>query len=214
MGRDSSARGLPCRADGFNSRARMGRDRASAPAPIVRVVSIHAPAWGATGRAARCIAACAGFNSRARMGRDAAPLCAADGKGKFQFTRPHGARRALHPRRARVAGFNSRARMGRDGGPPSRCRRSPRCFNSRARMGRDATGGVLRALARVSIHAPAWGATIRLVREVRDNAKVSIHAPAWGATQTIIQAENRDTFQFTRPHGARRPARTTCRPIR
>ncbi len=33
----------------------------------------------------------------------------------------------------------------------------------------------------VSIHAPAWGATVRLVLKEKFG-KVSIHAPAWGAT--------------------------------
>ena len=33
----------------------------------------------------------------------------------------------------------------------------------------------------VSIHAPAWGATV-YIREGMWNRKVSIHAPAWGAT--------------------------------
>ena len=36
-------------------------------------------------------------------------------------------------------------------------------------------------IAKVSIHAPAWGATLgqEIVERIRD---VSIHAPAWGAT--------------------------------
>jgi len=38
---------------------------------------------------------------------------------------------------------------------------------------------------RVSIHAPAWGATFTL-RELLDEYKVSIHAPAWGATSFAL----------------------------
>ena len=53
-------------------------------------------------------------------------------------------------------------------------------FNPRARMGRDFAG--LEAAARVSIHAPAWGATRRLDQRFD---KVSIHAPAWGATVVL-----------------------------
>ncbi len=37
-------------------------------------------------------------------------------------------------------------------------------------------------MVRVSIHAPAWGATQRLCRTAQIT-DVSIHAPAWGATQ-------------------------------
>ena len=79
--------------------------------------------------------------------------------------------------------------------------------------------------ARVSIHAPAWGAT-RPRRDVQECHAVSIHAPAWGATcatagQSIPTAGfnprarvGRDLppvslnsiyalFQSTRPRGAR-----------
>ena len=55
-------------------------------------------------------------------------------------------------------------------------------FNPRARVGRDALFFCLLLDRRdISIHAPAWGATIAnkilpLVQEI------SIHAPAWGAT--------------------------------
>ena len=51
-------------------------------------------------------------------------------------------------------------------------------------------GGDLRAQAnhaansRVSIHAPAWGATVEM-RYDREHREVSIHAPAWGATWGI-----------------------------
>ena len=44
---------------------------------------------------------------------------------------------------------------------------------------------ILRALRRagISIHAPAWGATIlKVIIEVNEIA-ISIHAPAWGATE-------------------------------
>ena len=56
------------------------------------------------------------------------------------------------------------------------------CFNPRPRMGGDATpqrwiGGD----RQVSIHAPAWGATIDSMYLV-GLTDVSIHAPAWGAT--------------------------------
>ena len=103
--------------------------------------------------------------------------------------------------------FNSRAREGRDATPP------PdflwfRCFNSRAREGRDAPSASSPACARVSIHAPARGATVSRVhlslslcfnsraREGRDavqpedadELEVSIHAPARGATSLRVQS--------------------------
>ena len=71
--------------------------------------------------------------------------------------------------------------MGRDGG--SFFVRDPnRSFNPRARVGRDdGTGMPFRRYVWVSIHAPAWGATLRYGPPLR-NMTVSIHAPAWGAT--------------------------------
>ena len=79
---------------------------------------------------------------------------------------------------------------------------------------------------RVSIHAPAWGATMGFVVKA-SGVLVSIHAPAWGATRVLLQLHwvlrrfnprarvGRDAkraglvskdswFQSTRPRGARR----------
>jgi len=65
------------------------------------------------------------------------------------------------------------------------CRTLFSSFNPRARVGRDWIRLYTELLNDpVSIHAPAWGATLRLggKEEVGD---VSIHAPAWGATQRL-----------------------------
>ena len=100
------------------------------------MISIHAPAWGATfiahiGFITRCH-----FNPRARVGRDIFIIK----KGLLVIN-----------------------------------------FNPRARVGRDETTNRLEQLCWISIHAPAWGATVGLGRD-RDYARISIHAPAWGAT--------------------------------
>ena len=78
---------------GFNPRARMGRDAGESRAYVrgrkfqstrphgarqlahylillILIVSIHAPAWGATFDETMLLANQAGFNPRARMGRD------------------------------------------------------------------------------------------------------------------------------------------------
>ena len=61
---------------------------------------------------------------------------------------------------------------------------------------------------RVSIHAPAWGATLHGDRGAL-GVLVSIHAPAWGATPSSVSGEMRTIlFQSTHPRGVRRPART------
>ena len=55
----------------FNPRARVGRDTlAAAMRDEQKSVSIHAPAWGATGNWLQIIAVSRGFNPRARVGRD------------------------------------------------------------------------------------------------------------------------------------------------
>ena len=100
----------------------------------------------------------------------------------FQSTRPHGARLASIVKSVPFT-----------------------CFNPRARMGRDVAEVDVVRVADVSIHAPAWGATLIKVspsvliprrfnpraRMGRDGSitriflqfgDVSIHAPAWGAT--------------------------------
>ena len=56
------------------------------------------------------------------------------------------------------------------------------CFNPRAREGRDAQVQVAVYLIRVSIHAPAKGATCWLLVWQPSDVSVSIHAPAKGAT--------------------------------
>jgi hypothetical protein len=66
------------------------------------------------------------------------------------------------------------------------CRRATPMFQSTPpRGGRPAFGGFEPLLHRVSIHAPAWGATIEPV-SIEELVYVSIHAPAWGATIAIL----------------------------
>jgi len=56
----------------------------------------------------------------------------------------------------------------------------------------------------VSIHAPAWGATWKMLGKDFVKGLVSIHAPAWGATKRLrIIASDSLPFQSTRPRGAR-----------
>jgi len=56
---------------GFNPRARVGRDAHRGYAHFAgNRVSIHAPAWGATGNFARGARKGRSFNPRARVGRD------------------------------------------------------------------------------------------------------------------------------------------------
>jgi len=75
-------------------------------------------------------------------------------------------------------------------------------FNPRARVGRDLSentqmfsGGSFNPRARVGRDSAA--------RRPRQTRRVSIHAPAWGATRTDCQVVTGASFQSTRPRGAR-----------
>ena len=114
MGRDSSLRPTLIIRSSFNPRARVGRDGEQARVDDDLLVSIHAPAWGATPISARRLCARYGFNPRARVGRDVA-------------------RREIHAFRhvsihAPAWGATTADALGHS---------AARCFNPRARVGRD-----------------------------------------------------------------------------
>ena len=74
--------------------------------------------------------------------------------------------------------------------------------STRPRGARHAGADARAGGGRVSIHAPAWGATGGHADTLRQG-QVSIHAPAWGATLATIQFFQANVFQSTRPRGAR-----------
>ena len=171
---------------------------------ILKDVSTHAPAWGAThGRLQRrrrmpC------FNPRARMGRDDTFCNWIKSLPWFQPTRPHGARLPTSCPPKQRKSFNPRARMGRDGKqadqrnqgsvsthapawgatPYSRpWRLTSTSFNPRARMGRD-----LRNQFHNFCNSLCFNPRARMGRDpdgleqTHVGQWVSTHAPAWGAT--------------------------------
>ena len=76
-------------------------------------------------------------------------------------------------------------------------------FNPRTRVGCDTgASAALPPPYHVSIHAPAWGATLPMFT-LPSISKVSIHAPAWGATGLIIVYLFNQRFQSTHPRGVR-----------
>ena len=124
---------------------------------VAEEVSIHAPAWGATSRPAgprpsRC------FNSRSRMGSDLRPRRGPKGPASFNSRSRMGSDQNPFSIARRPWGFNSRSRMGSDP-PPSTASNTVQSFNSRSRMGSDPRLAQHSERVRVSIHAPAWGAT-------------------------------------------------------
>jgi len=102
----------------------------------------------------------AGFNPRARVGRDVEEYA-----GRFV-----------------IAGFNPRARVGRD---VIFTKLSCSFFVFQSTRPRGARLFLISFLClpdSVSIHAPAWGATLQDA-SASSFDEVSIHAPAWGATR-------------------------------
>ena len=172
-------------------------------------VSIHAPTWGATVLSGIFFSHISGFNPRSHMGSDAAHYRHAElslvsihaptwgativstpiGRElMFQSTLPHGER----PKVLLVF-------LGQVG------------FNPRSHMGSDVYGSPRLERVFVSIHAPTWGATLRLNHPI-DERLVSIHAPTWGATVPGHNTVVIGVFQSTLPHGERRDNRGSSTP--
>ena len=92
VGRDSRNVLIGSELCGFNPRARVGRDPDRVGHVVQIVVSIHAPAWGATTKYRRNWRSNRRFNPRARVGRDAPSAATSRRESSFQSTRPRGAR--------------------------------------------------------------------------------------------------------------------------
>ena len=166
------------------------------------IVSIHAPARGATSFAGYFFA-CYVFQSTRPRGARRDYIGWANVMIQVSIHAPAGGATAPFFDALNLAPcFNPRAREGRDTIPPI-ARWLRRMFQStRPRGARQQTRRNLNLRPRVSIHAPARGAT---AKDAADAAKqaVSIHAPARGATSGEDQDEVIITFQSTRPRGAR-----------
>ena len=97
----------------FNPRSRMGSDLRFCPNIIFSLVSIHAPAWGAT------------LERLKQLKQD-----------MFQSTLPHGERHWAYSRILRIRCFNPRSRMGSDTRGKIKNRHCEG-FNPRSHMGSD-----------------------------------------------------------------------------
>ena len=196
-------------------------------------VSIHAPAWGATHR-----------TPRLSRGRGVSIHAPAWGATTFSPSPPETYEVSIHapawgatrPRRAPGRRILFQFTLPRGERPRGRTPSAwpSRCFNSRSRVGSDLTPETVKALRKVSIHAPAWGATNEGAKTFANNPVsihapawgatrasdariprrgVSIHAPAWGATWLRVSAISTNCeFQFTLPRGER-PATNCARPF-
>ena len=137
-------------------------------APIMPLsVSIHAPAWGAT--------------LEVKVREEAAKV--------FQSTLPHGERR--FPACYRIQNFEFQSTLPHGERPFSACRmRSPRSFNPRSRMGSDDYSRELdEAFEKFQSTLPHGERPVS-ASPPYPSERVSIHAPAWGATGRCFQGRS------------------------
>ena len=205
-------------------------------AQTISKISIHAPAWGATSSG---MAGCHGhgdFNPRSRMGSDAYQALVSAQGDIFQSTLPHGER--LWRRRSSESPVIFQSTLPHGERPPSLdSMPATRLFQSTLPHGERQSSGRIISPVKISIHAPAWGATRQRHRrrhrtshfnprsrmgsdEHRHDAgadlSISIHAPAWHQFQSTLPRgipsprhdAGADPFQSTLPHGERLQQRT------
>ena len=137
------------------------------------------------------------------MGSDFTVKWVKTNSGKFQSTLPYGERRRLVPNGKVVKVFQSTLPYGER--PPEGQRRNGTVrFQSTLPYGeRPGCPQTLPCKTSVSIHAPVWGASLR-ISSTAAAGSVSIHAPVWGATLDVynhIILER--VFQSTLPYGER-----------
>ena len=155
-----------------------------------RDISIHAPAKGATLTRQARIACFSDFNPRSREGSDSRACHRRSARWTFQSTLPRRERLQKPQKRRRCVYFNPRSREGSDVGnrcsfnrdshfnprsregsdntPKSGCL-SLSDFNPRSREGSDKATATTQASIKISIHAPAKGATRQAAAIIQDN---------------------------------------------
>ena len=146
------------------------------------LISIHAPAWGATNARLKMIEKILDFNPRSRMGSDGDRYVSVREQKMISIHAPAwGATSALLDVTVFFSPFQSTLPHGE----------RHQCFYCG------------QSIDTISIHAPAWGATAHEQRW-RYKPYISIHAPAWGATVTpFFEYPLIYIFQSTLPHGER-----------
>ena len=172
-------------------------------APTPRI-SIHAPAWGATTWRSMTRSICCNFNPRSRVGSDTIDEAVLKTLAEFQSTLPRGERRPTCPdaRSTRKISIHAPAwgatkLHGRSGGSSGN-------FNPRSRVGSDFFICHSFLPRYISIHAPAWGATLSGIgqppsgRNFNPRSRVGSDFHARGHTRHGLR------FQSTLPRGERR----------
>ena len=121
------------------------------------------------------------FNPRSREGSDSFTERECHYSNTFQSTLPRRERLPCVRCVGTKGDFNPRSREGSDKACCDKFTRDPD-FNPRSREGSDKSRSIIRIIFKISIHAPAKGATDEK-RHFAYFHNISIHAPAKGATE-------------------------------
>ena len=164
-------------------------------------VSIHVPAWGATTEflAMRLPTM---FQSTFPRGERHTANHGCLFWEMFQSTLPRGERPKEPEDVERAFRFQSTLPRGERQGAGVREQRGDHVSIHAPAWGATMLSRMSRMMMYVSIHAPAWGATTPAPSSEPPKA-VSIHAPAWGATRILMRLPRRLMFQSTLPRGER-----------
>ena len=122
------------------------------------------------------------------------------GGQEFQSTHPRGVRRSDAGELARHRSrFNPRTRVGCDVAYQVACDGYNMFQSTHPRGVRPDSEPAGSTGGSVSIHAPAWGATLVVTEAVHRVGPVSIHAPAWGATSQRPKGGQRSRVSIHAP---------------
>ena len=203
--------GVRIQAECFNPRTRVGcdeRKRESSPADEMfqsthprgvrpvhgsgrlddGSVSIHAPAWGATGHVFFTHVFTLRFNPRTRVGCDAQDFGLIFYQGPVSIHAPAWGATPRWPPDRRQKRVSIHAPAWGATLLRSITFKVDACFNPRTRVGCDISFSI----------------------QVRPRAGVSIHAPAWGATPRVLPMMGGQEFQSTHPRGVRPVRASPC----
>ena len=202
VGSDGAGYGFSTSSSRFQSTLPRGeRPWGALPEGLSVSISIHAPAWGATSAVPRHatqgifqstlprgerqrysaqVLKANIFQSTLPRGERLINYASSVGDEPFQSTLPRGERLVCSNCGLHTGIFQSTLPRGER---PSRSgpARRLKYFNPRSRVGSDQILSSAEEIRKISIHAPAWGATC-ICRLSSWSRAISIHAPAWGAT--------------------------------
>ena len=150
-------------------------------------ISIHAPARGATSCTLSFFPILPHFNPRSREGSDKQKGSSVLHVRNFNPRSREGSDHEQYATVLKLCEFQSTLPRGERPTAPAFVVRGVSDFNPRSREGSDKRRMEELHVLRISIHAPARGATF-LIQHLAQSVIISIHAPARGATSPVFRS--------------------------